>query len=138
MRIPRDCFANFVADLLHDICANVSRTFHVLRSSCKGFIYVCASVANLLLQNFGEFTMRKFRDTRTTDWRKQANNLRLSVKLLKLCNICMNVVRHSYECHATVVRQSIMTIAQQRYIFINFRPKFVNLLHNCPFNETAT
>ena len=60
MRIPCDCFANLVADLLHGIHANVSRTFYVLQSSCKGFIYnVFASVANVSLQNFGEFLMRK-------------------------------------------------------------------------------
>ena len=57
---------------------------------------------------------------------------------MKIRYICGKVVRHSHECRATVVRQSRnyrATVA--RYIF-KIRPKFANLLHKCLFNETAT
>ena len=72
------------------------------------------SVANLSEQNFGEFTMRNFRDTRTnvvqvshdgcaTVLRKHAKTSRLSGEKIKLSDIHMNVVRHSHECRATVM-----------------------------------
>ena len=66
-------------------------------------------------QNFGEFTMQNFRDTRMnvvrvpydgreTVLRKHANTSRLSGEKIKLSDIRMNVVRHSHECCAPVVR----------------------------------
>ena len=87
MRMSGDCFANFVTDVSHDIrvcCENflVSRTGrevfkHVEKFYSNFFSEIfrktvmrrsrdsLASVANLSPQNFGEFTMRNFRDTRT-------------------------------------------------------------------------
>ena len=69
----------------------------------------------------------------------------LSGEKIKLSDIRTNVVQHSHECCATVVRIKIkisyipgkvvrMTVA--RFIF-KIRPKFENLSHKCLFNETA-
>ena len=74
-----------------------------------------ASVVNLSPQNFGEFTMRNFRDTRSnvvrvshdgreTVLRKHAKTSRLSGEKIKLSDIRTNVVRHLHECCATVIR----------------------------------
>ena len=79
----------------------------VVRRSCD----VRANVANLSPRNFGEFTMRNFRDTRTnvvlvshdsraTVLRQHAKNSRLSGEKIKLSDIHMNdvnVARLSYE-----------------------------------------
>ena len=80
---------------------------------------VRASVAFLSPRNFGEFTMRNFRDEfrtnvvrvshdgRATVLRKHVNTSRLSGQKVKLSDIRTNVVRHSHECHATVVRMKM-------------------------------
>ena len=134
MRIPRDCYANLVAALSHNIRASVVRIF-----TCRELVAkvlnmfknwmrffppkyfarlsrdVRANVANLSPRNFGEFTMRNFRDARTnvvrvshdgraTVLRQHAKNSRLSGEKIKLSIIRTNVVRHSHECRATVVR----------------------------------
>ena len=133
-----------------------------------------ASVANLSPRKFGEFIMRNFRDTRmnvarvsydgrATVLRKHANTSRLCSEKIKLSNIRTNVIRHSHECLATVVRtkmkksyirgkvvihshECLANVVRQsrdyraivaRYIF-KLRPKFAKLSHKCPFNETAT
>ena len=109
MRISRNCFANFVADF-RTTFVRVSRecreNFLVSRtgrevfqhvSTCEFFLQnisqdcratvvrrsrdVRASVANLSPRNFGELTMRNFRDTRT------------------------NVARVSHDGRATVLRK---------------------------------
>ena len=87
------------------------------RDCCSKSYDIHASVANLSPRNFGEFTMRQFRDTRTnvvrmppdsraTVLRKHANNLRLSGKKWQENKSKRHsyVVRHSHECIATVVR----------------------------------
>ena len=57
---------------------------------------VPASVTNLSRQNFGEFTMQKFRDTHTNvvqmsyKSREHANTLRLSDKKINLSDIRMS------------------------------------------------
>ena len=95
---------------------------------------VRANVANLSPRNFGEFTMRNFRDTRTnvvrvshdgraTVLRQHAKNLRLSGEKIKLSVIRTNVVRHSHECRASVVRIKMKI----RYI----RGKVVRHSHEC-------
>ena len=95
---------------------------------------VRANVANLSPRNFGEFTMRNFRDTRTnvvrvshdgraTVLRQHAKNSRLSGEKIKLSVIRTNVVRHSHECRATVVRIKMKI----RYI----RGKVVRHSHEC-------
>ena len=56
-----------------------------------------ASVANLSPRNFGEFTMRNFRDTRTTVARQSCENLATIWRENK-------TKRHSYECRATLSR----------------------------------
>ena len=105
MRIPRDCYANLVAALSHDICASVVRIFtcrelvakvlnmfknwmrfffpkYFARLSRDGrMTFVRANVANLSPRNFGKFTMQNFCDTST------------------------NVVRVSHDGRATVLRQ---------------------------------
>ena len=93
-----------------------------------------ANVANLSLQNFVEFTMRNFRDTRmnvlrvshdsrATVVRQHAKNSRLSGDKIKLSVIRTKVVRHSHECRATVVRIKMKI----RYI----RGKVVRHSHEC-------
>ena len=95
---------------------------------------VHANVASLSPRNFGEFTMRNFRDTRTnvvrvshdgreTVLRQHAKNSRLSGEKIKLSVIRTNVVRHSHECRATVVRIKMKI----RYI----RGKVVRHSHEC-------
>ena len=105
----------------------------VARLSCDGRD-VRANVANLSPRNFGEFTMRNFRDTRTnvvrvsqdsraTVLRQHAKNSRLSGEKIKLSDIRTNVVRHSHECRATVARIKMKI----RYI----RRKVVRHSHEC-------
>ena len=87
---------------------------------------VRASVANLSQQNFSEFTMRNFRDTRTnvvrmshdgraTVLRQHAKNSRLFGEKIKLSDIGTNVVPHAHECRATVVRIKNLKM-KRRYI----------------------
>ena len=94
-----------------------------------------------------------FHDTRrATVLRKHANTLPLSGKKIELNDIRTNVMRHSHDCRATVVgmkmkisyiRGKVVRHSQEccatvaRYIF-KIRPKFANLSHKFPFNETAT
>ena len=115
-----------------------------------------ASVANLSPRNFGEFVMRNCRDTRTNVVRRSRDSLaktsRLSGEKIKLSDILTNVVRHSHECRANVVRIEMIisyirgkvvrhshecraTIARHIFKIIS---KFANLSHKCLFNETAT
>ena len=88
-------------------------------------------------------------DGRATVLRKHTNTSRLSDEKIKLSDIHTNVVRHSHECHATVVRMKISYIGGKvvrhshecratvaRYIF-KIRQKFGSLSHKCLFNETA-
>ena len=84
---------------------------------------VRANVANLSPRNFVEFTMRNFRDTRATVLRQHAKNSRLSGEKIKLSVIRTNVVRHSHECRATVVRIKMKI----RYI----RGKVMRHSHEC-------
>ena len=116
-----------------------------------------ASVANVLLRNFDEFTMQKFCDTHVL--RKHANTSRRSGEKIKLSDIRTNVMQHLHECHATVVQmkmkishirgnavrhshECLATVTQLsrdiRDIYFKNIPKLVNLSHICPFNETAT
>ena len=134
MQIPRDCYANLVAALSHDIRESVVRIFtcrelvakvlNMFKNWMRIFFpkYFArlsrdgrANVANLSPQNFGEFTMQNFHDTRTnvvlvsqdgraTVLRQHAKNSRLSGEKIKLSVIRSNVVRHSHECRATVVQ----------------------------------
>ena len=59
--------------------------YKILRNTVARVSCDCASVANLSPRNFGEFTMRNFRDTRT------------------------NVVQVSHDGRATVLRQHAKT-----------------------------
>ena len=134
MRISRDCFANFVADfrmtfvrVSHECRENfhVSQTSHELvvkvlkmfkkiygNFSPKYFARLSpdcrATVANLSLQNFGEFTMQNFRDTRT------------------------NVVRVLYELYngrATVLRKHAYTLQNfGEFTMQNFRDTRTNVV----------
>ena len=127
VRVSRECRENFhmlrtsrelVAKVLN-MFKNFMRFFHqTISQDCRATVVrrsrdVRASVANLSPQNFGEFAMRNFLDTRTnvvrvshdgcaTVLRQHAKTSRLSGE--KLSGIRTNVVRHSYECRATVVR----------------------------------
>ena len=124
------------------------------RRSCD----IRASAANLSQQNFCEFTMRNFRDTRTnvvrvsydgcmTVLRKHANTSRLSGKKIKLSDIRTTVVqmkmkisyiRGKVDTLTNVARYSCDSGATVvRYIF-KIRLKFANLSHKCLLNETAT
>ena len=108
MRISRYCFENFVAYFCTTfvrVSHECRENFHESRSCYEGFKHVLkfmriffaknvrktvvrvshdvrASVANLSPRNFGEFTMRNFRDTRT------------------------NVVQVSHDGRATVLRNT--------------------------------
>ena len=82
--------------------------FARMSRDCRATVDVRASVANLSPRNFGEFTMRNFRDTRTNVARRSRDSLaktsRLSGEKIKLSDIRTNVARNSHECRATVVR----------------------------------
>ena len=70
----------------------------------------------------------------------------LSGEKIKLSDIRTNVVQHSHECCATVVRiktkisyipgKVVRLLTVARFIF-KIRPKFANLSHKCLFNETV-
>ena len=71
---------------------------------------VRASVANLSPRNFGEFTMRNFRDTRTNVARVSHDG-RTTVARQSCENLATiwrenKTKRHSYECRATLARMS--------------------------------
>ena len=115
------------------------------RLSCD----VRASVANLSPRNFGEFTMRTFRDTRTNVVR-MSHESRASVaqrsrdSLEKTCEHLWTIWRenktkqHSYKCRATLLRMSQdCRVTLVRFFFFKIRPKLANLSHKCPFSETA-
>ena len=89
--------------------ANFLKLFQNISQECR------ASVANLSPRNFGKFTMPNFRDTHnnvlrvlTMVARQSYENMRktsqLSGEKIKLSDIRTNVVQHSHECCATVVR----------------------------------
>ena len=105
----------FLAAVLRILSRTFARTCVVRIFMCRELVAnwsrtcdVRASVANLSPRNFGEFTMRNFRDIRTnvvrvsydgraTVLRKHANTSRLSGKKIKLSDIRANVMGHSHE-----------------------------------------
>ena len=141
VRVSHECRQNFhVSRTSRELVAKVLNMFRNFMRifTPKNFARlssdVRASVANLSPRNFGEFTMRNIRDTRTnnvrvshdgraTVLRKHANTSRLSGEKIILSDIHTNVVRHSHECRATVVRME----AKISYI----RGKFVRHSHEC-------
>ena len=96
-RTSRELVAKFL-NMLKNFMLIFSKIFRktVARLSCYGRATVVlrsrdvrASVANLSPRNFGEFTMRNFRDTRT------------------------NIARVSHDGRATVLRKSRYTLARK-------------------------
>ena len=91
---------------------------------------VHASVANMSPRNFGEFTMRKFRDSRTIVARMQYNSRATVVRMKTKLKL------RSWERRITISRMSRDCIRQSRdyratiprYIF-KIRPKIANLSH---------
>ena len=161
-------FENFMRILSPKYFARPSRDS---RAKCEGratFVRVsrtcrCEILANdLRCQIFATLVPVSY-DGRATVLRKHANTSRLSGEKIKLSEIRTNVVRHSHECRATVVRmkmkisyirgkvvrhsqECLATIVREsrdypttvvRYVF-KIRPKFANFSHKCQFNETAT
>ena len=101
-----------------ELVAKVPNMFNFfMRFFCLNMSQDCrANVANMPQRNFGEFTMRKFLDTRiivvwmsyssrATILRIHANISRLSGEKLKQGD--MNVTRHAHECLATFVRMKM-------------------------------
>ena len=131
----QDCRATFVRvsrTCCHEILANMQ---------CKIF----ATLVLMSCECHTKGVARQSRDSLAKTWR-------LSGEKIKQSDIRTNVVRHSHECRATVIRIKMKvsyirgkvmrhfhecraTVA--RYIF-KIRPKFANLSHKCLFNETAT
>ena len=93
-------FPKYFARLSRDCRATVARR------SCD----VRANVANQSPRNFGEFTMRNFRDTRTNVVRVshdgRATVLRQHGEKLVTIWRENKTKRHSYECRATFARMS--------------------------------
>ena len=79
-RTSRELVAKFLNMFKNFVGINSPKHFARLSRDCRTTV-VRASVANLSPRNFGEFTMRNFRDTRT------------------------NVVRVSHDGRATVLRK---------------------------------
>ena len=114
--------------MCHKLVAKVLYMLKNIHEPVKRLSYVvCASVTNLLPQNFGEFTMQQFRDTRTTvvqqSWENMRTtcdyNLRLSGEKIKLSDIGMDVVRHFHKCLATV------KLKLSHHCQCKFKPNFV-------------
>ena len=132
-------FKNFMRIFLPKYFARLScngrATFLRVARTCRLKI-----LANLQCEIFATL-VRMSCKCRTTVLRKHAKTLRLSGEKIKLSDIRTNVVRHSHEFHATVIRikMKISYIRGKvvRYIF-KIRLKFANLSHKCLLNETAT
>ena len=125
-----------------------STTFMRVTRTCRREI-----LANLQCENVATLVRLSY-DSRAIVLRKHANTSQLSGEKIKLSDIHTNVVRHSHECLATVVRMKMKlklnswerreTISRMlhyratvsRYMF-KIRHKFANLSHKCPFNDTA-
>ena len=92
---------------------------------------VRASVANLLLRNFGEFTMRNFRDTRTNVVRVSHNGrdslaktsrltgekIKLSATLARMSRDCRTNLNESRETLSRMSRDSRATIGDSHAIY---------------------
>ena len=130
MRSSHDCFANFVLDFRTTfvrVSPECCENFLVLRTSremvakvlnmFKNFMQIfspkyfarlsCdgrASVTYLSPRNFGEFTMRNFRDTRTNVVR--VSHYGRATVLRKPCDYLARnkIKRHSYECRTTLAQ----------------------------------
>ena len=74
-----------------------------------------ASVVRIFMRTGREGLVHVSCDGRATVLRKHANTSRLSGEKIKLSDIRTNVVRHSHECRATVVRMK-MKISYSRGI----------------------
>ena len=112
MRIPRDCFANLVAALSHDMprcecCTSVVRIF-----TCRELV---AKVLNMFKNFMRIFSQKKSQDRRATVVRR-SHDVRASVANLSPRNFSeftmrnfrdtrTNVVRVSHDGCATVLRQ---------------------------------
>ena len=108
MRIPRDCNANLVTELLHDFHACVAQVSQIFAKNIQEPVtrlshdsrttFLRASgtfchkiLANLQCDNFATL-VRMLYDSHTTVLRNHANNLRLSYENIKLKDIHANVV----------------------------------------------
>ena len=171
MRISCDCFANFNANIRtifmrvshecrenfhmsrtsRELIAKVSNMFKnfmriffakifrktVVRQSCD----VRASVANLSPRNFGEFTMRNFRDTRTNVLRICLNQCLTNVarqsgdSLEKTCEHLATIwrenktKRHSFEYRTTLSR-CLVTVVRMKTKISYIRGNVVRHSHS--------
>ena len=111
------------------------RFFSPLSQDCRATAVrqsddVRASVENLSPRTFGELTMQKFRDTRKNVERQSRGNLEKTCEHLttiwlenKSKRHRTNVVRHSHECLATVVRMKIIgKTAMPCHVMLCFPP----------------
>ena len=103
---------NSKPDTGHERKVNITnlRFFHQnMSQDCRATVVrqsydVRASVANLSPLNFGEFTLRKFRNTRTNVVRQSLDSLDKTCEhiatgeKIKLSDIRTNVVIHSHKC----------------------------------------
>ena len=114
MRISRDCFANFVAGLSHDIrasVARVSREFLVSRTSRE----LVAKFFNML-KNFMQIFSPKYfarlsHDCRATVARRSCECRKLvAAKFWRIYNAKFS--QHSYECRVSVARRSRDSLAK--------------------------
>ena len=114
MRIPRDCFANFVADF-RTTFARVSRecreNFLVSRTSRELVAKFLNMFKNFMGINSPKHFARLSRDCRATVVRRSCECRELvAAKFWRIYNAKFS--RHSYECRASVARRSRDSLAK--------------------------
>ena len=101
MRIPRDCYANLVAALSHDIRASVVRIF----TCCELAAKVLNMFKNWTRIFFPKYFARLSRDCRATVARCSCECREpVAAKFWQIYNAKFS--RHSYECRASVAQRS--------------------------------
>ena len=118
MRISRNCFANFVAGLSHNIRASVVRII-----LCRELVANWSRTGREVFQHIEKFYANFFSKIFRKDVARQSSDSRATVAR-RLCE-CHELVaakfwqiysakflRHSYECRASVARRSHDSLAK--------------------------
>ena len=144
MRIPRDCYANLVAALSHDIRASVVRIF-----TCRELVAkVLNMFKNWMRIFFPKYFARLSRDGRATVARHsrsrdvRANVANLSPRnfgeftMRNFCDTRTNVVRVSHDGRATVLRQHAKNsrLSGEKIKLSVIRTNVVRHSHECPLD----
>ena len=132
MRIPRDCFANLVADLSHDTRASVARIF-IDREQVAKVFNMFKKIMRFFRQNIRKYVARLSRDSRTTFMLVSRTCRREDLANLQ-CDSFATRVRMSYECRMTVARSLEKTCEQLATIWQENKTK----RHSYEWRETLS